>query len=108
MYIFHKEGGKNDDIKYIATVIDKYPWNAEGWFIVLKDSRVLAFTSEYGTSPPREITALFHEIEQLPASSERQFEVRDVCLGFCYDPVAALGFTVLSQRTRLLDANGGS
>ena len=26
----------------------------------------------------------------------------DVCLGFCYDPVAALGFTILPQRKRLL------
>jgi hypothetical protein len=90
-----------------------WSWNAEGWFVVLKDSRLLAFTSEYGTAPPQEATALFHEIEQLPASSERQFDVSDVCLGFCYDPLAALGFSVLRQRTTLLgqnhpDANGGS
>ena len=32
VYIFHKEGGKDDDIKYIAEVIDKYPWNAGGWW----------------------------------------------------------------------------
>ena len=32
VYILHKEGGKNDDIRYIAEVIDKYPWNAEGWW----------------------------------------------------------------------------
>jgi hypothetical protein len=31
-YIFHKEGGKGDDIRYLAEVIDKYPWNAEGWW----------------------------------------------------------------------------
>ena len=32
----------------------------------------------------------------------KAFAVRDVCLGFCYDPVAALGFSVLQQRRRLL------
>lgn len=90
-----------------------WSWDAEGWFVVLKDSKLLAFTSEYGTAPPPEVTALFHEIEQLPASSEKQFDVSDVCLGFCYDPLAALGFSVLRQRTKLLapnhpDANGGS
>jgi hypothetical protein len=79
-----------------------WSWNAEGWFVVLKDSRLPAFTSEYGTAPPQEITSLFHEIEQLPASSEERFDVSDVCLGFCYDPLAALGFPVLSQRRRLL------
>jgi hypothetical protein len=77
-------------------------WNAEGWYVVLKDSRLLAFTSEYRTAPPREVTDLFREIEKLPVSVERPFEVRDVCLGFCYDPVAALGFSILPQRTRLL------
>jgi hypothetical protein len=30
-----------------------WSWNAEGWFVVLKDSRLLAFTSEYGTAPQR-------------------------------------------------------
>jgi hypothetical protein len=80
-------------------------WNAEGWYVVLKDSRLLAFTSEYGTAPPQEVTALFHEIEKLPASEERSFDVADVCMGFCYDPVPALGFSVLRQRTRLLNGN---
>ena len=31
-YILHKEGGRNDDILYIATVLDRYPWNEEGWW----------------------------------------------------------------------------
>jgi len=81
-------------------------WNAEGWYVVLKDSRVLTFTTEYGMSPPAKVTQLFHEIEKLPASDEQLFAVRDVCLGFCYDPVAALGFSVAQQRTRLLSASG--
>jgi hypothetical protein len=31
-YILHREGGRNDDLKYLAKVIDDYPWNAEGWW----------------------------------------------------------------------------
>jgi len=80
-------------------------WNAEGWYVVLKDSRLLTFTSEQGTSPPKEVTDWFHQIESLPLRDEHQFALRDVCLGFCYDPVAALGFAVLPQRIRLLRSN---
>jgi hypothetical protein len=31
-YILHKEGGRSDDLIYIATVLDRYPWSEEGWF----------------------------------------------------------------------------
>jgi len=31
-YILHKEGGRNDDLKYIAAVLDQYPWNEAGWW----------------------------------------------------------------------------
>lgn len=76
-------------------------WNAKGWYVVLKDSQAFAFTSENGRTPPPEVIDLFGELEQLPTSHERRFPVRDVCLGFCYDPVAALGLSVLRQRTNL-------
>lgn len=31
-YILDKEGGRNEDIKYIASVIDNFPWNENGWW----------------------------------------------------------------------------
>ena len=31
-YILHREGGRNDDLKYIATVLDQYPWSEGGWW----------------------------------------------------------------------------
>ena len=31
-YIYHKEGGHDADLKYAATVLDRYPWNEEGWW----------------------------------------------------------------------------
>ncbi len=73
-----------------------WDWNAEGWYVTLKDSHLLAFTSEYHTAPPREVTDVFQEIENLPGQP-RPFAIRDVCLGFCYDPVAALGFWYSNQ-----------
>lgn len=81
-------------------------WNADGWYVVLKDSRILAFTTEYGTAPPEEVTKLFYEIESLPFRHDSRLAVRDVCLGFCYDPLAALRFAVLPQRKRLLSLRG--
>jgi hypothetical protein len=65
-------------------------WTAEGWYVVIRGSRPLAFTTENRTAPPPEVTDLFHEIDTLPAREERLWAVQDVCLGFCYDPVAAL------------------
>jgi hypothetical protein len=73
-----------------------WAWNAEGWYITLKDSHLLAFTSEYHTAPPREVTELFQQIENLPGQP-RPFAIRDACLGFCYDPIAALGFVYANQ-----------
>ncbi len=34
-YVLHREGGRNDDLKYIATVLDQYPWSEEGWWASL-------------------------------------------------------------------------
>ena len=31
-YILHQEGGRNDDLIYLAKVIDAYPWNTNGWW----------------------------------------------------------------------------
>ena len=31
-YILHKEGGRAEDLKYIAGVLDQYPWSEEGWW----------------------------------------------------------------------------
>ncbi len=31
-YILHREGGRSDDLKYLAGVIDRFPWNERGWW----------------------------------------------------------------------------
>jgi hypothetical protein len=41
-YIFHKEGGRDEDIRYIATTIDKFPWNESGWWANTIDIKTAA------------------------------------------------------------------
>lgn len=31
-YILHQEGGREHDLRYLATVTDKFPWNEGGWW----------------------------------------------------------------------------
>jgi hypothetical protein len=77
--------------------------NAEGWY-VRTGYRVLAFTSEYGTTPPREIVDLFHDLESVAPTEKQLRTVNDICMGFCYDPLAGLGLENLNDRCK--DQNG--
>ena len=36
-YILHKEGGRTNDLCYVANVIDRYPWNEGGWWAATID-----------------------------------------------------------------------
>jgi hypothetical protein len=78
-----------------------WAWNAEGWYVVLNDSRVLFFET-----PPDEVKAAFEEVEEFPAARQVWVSVRDVCMGFCYDPLAALGFSIQAKREQLLREQG--
>jgi len=80
-------------------------WNAEGWYM-LNQSGWTAFTSEYGTSPPKELVELFHDLTTTPVYGGEWHTSRkhDICLGFCYDPLAGLGFDASNQRCH--NANG--
>ena len=72
-------------------------WNAKGWYVAGRDLPLLAFTSEYGTNPSQEIKDMLAQIEKL-AGPNGSVWIEDVCLGFCYDPVAGLGFWYSNQR----------
>jgi hypothetical protein len=77
-----------------------WAWNAEGWYVVTADKR-FSFT---GAQPPEEVKVLFQELESsAPAQGTRS--IRDTCLGFCYDPQAALGLSSLAGRSWLLRAD---
>lgn len=71
----------------------------DGWYTETGSVRVAAFTTENGTKPPPELVNFFREVEGTVSSGEVSVsEVRDVCLGFCYDPKAGLGYRAENQR----------
>jgi hypothetical protein len=78
-------------------------WNAEGWYVLrgFPDDAVLAFSSENGIEPPQGAIDLLQEIKA-SASAENWTRggLRDVCLGFCYDPTAGLGVMAVNERCR--------
>ena len=76
-----------------------WAWNAEGWYVVTPDRRF----SFVGTQPPEEVRVLFRDLEAL-VQAEYVGSVRDVCMGFSYDPPAALGLSSLQARSWLLRA----
>jgi hypothetical protein len=64
-----------------------------------RNTKVLAFTSEYGTEAPKEVVELFRELESAaPAEKETTRTVNDICMGFCYDPLAGLGLENMNDR----------
>jgi hypothetical protein len=73
-------------------------WNAEGWYVLTESNKVLAFTTEYGTSPPKELGEIFQVLEAIPTSQTSVSYTKDVCLGFCYDPPAGLGLKYVNER----------
>jgi hypothetical protein len=80
-------------------------WNAEGWYVNSSRSGVLAFTTENGMQSPPEVVDLFHKTEAQASGLLYVTYTRDICLGFCYDPLAGLGIQFVNQRCRA-DKNG--
>jgi hypothetical protein len=73
-------------------------WKAEGWYLVDASQRICAFTSELGTAPAPGVVNVFREIVSLPLIKHTNLPVADVCLGFCYDPLAGLGLANANNR----------
>lgn len=73
-------------------------WNAEGWYVLTVPSGILTFTTEHNAQPPSDLVRVFRELEGLPSASATQHETRDICFGFCYDPLAGLGFVWANDR----------
>lgn len=71
----------------------------EGWYTEMATFAITASTTENGVSPPAEVVQFFRKLEKSSSSnSGPQYVVRDVCLGFCYDPKAGLGYRAENQR----------
>jgi hypothetical protein len=82
-----------------APALVLHSWNAEGWYVV-GESKILAFTSENKMAAPNLVVDMFSEIDELPVVATWTLSDRDVCLGFCYGPMAALGFKYVNSFAR--------
>jgi len=69
-----------------------WAWQSERWYISGRSGlRVYP-------SPPAGVVELFTDLENLPRSSRGQWELKDVCLGFCFDPLPAMGLLFANHR----------
>jgi hypothetical protein len=73
-------------------------WNADNWYFIAQGTGLKVYSAANGSAPPQEIVSLFDDLERLTQSSEMQSERKDVCLGFCYDPLSELGFLYANDR----------
>lgn len=73
-------------------------WNADNWYFYTQGGAFESFTTENGRKPPEEVVALFQELEGLPRSGERAMQMKEVCLGFCYEPLSAMGRLYSNHR----------
>ena len=76
-----------------------HAWNAAGWYVV-GQSKILAYTTENKMKPPQLVVDIFNEIENRPMVATPTAIGRDVCFGFCYGPLAALGFDYMNSFRR--------
>jgi hypothetical protein len=76
-------------------------WNADEWYLIGENIALHSYTA--GTTPPPEIVALFHDLENLPRLPESASDMKDICLGFCYDPLSGLGYLYANHRCRYDD-----
>jgi hypothetical protein len=73
-----------------------WDWNADRWYVLGPGLQVYGAGKE--STPPPEIVALFQELDSLPHSPETHSQLRDVCLGFCYDARSAMGQLYANHR----------
>jgi hypothetical protein len=73
--------------------------HGEGWYTKMGRFSITAFTTENATRPPADVATFLLEVEGAPSiGPSSRYEVRDVCLGFCYDPKAGLGYRAENER----------
>ena len=85
-------------------------WNDEGWYVTGEEVESQAYTTYAKGNqslPPQEVVDLFDDIEKLPRMRKTAEDRKDVCLGFCYDPVSALGALYANHRCRDEESSRG-
>jgi len=76
------------------------PWNADYWYACVERKDFVSYysTKKGYTPPPPDFVMLFHDLQALQPRLEPEEKLRDVCLGFCYDPCAAMGWQMSANR----------
>jgi hypothetical protein len=75
-------------------------WNADNWYLQVEGSPILEYAPKSAAAPRAEIVALFNDLEASPRSSSPPSTLKDICLGFCYDPLSGLGYLYANHRCR--------
>ena len=75
-------------------------WSDEGWYVAGEEVELEVCAKENQVEPPQEVVELFHDLEDLPRSQQTSEGRKDVCLGFCYDPLSGLGALFANHRCR--------
>jgi hypothetical protein len=75
-----------------------WTWNADRWYLSGQRFGLRAYDPSNGSAPPQEIVDLFRDLDGAPRYAETHFELQDVCLGFCYDPLSAMGLLYSNHR----------
>ncbi|HVP65012.1 MAG TPA: hypothetical protein VMT82_08955, partial [candidate division Zixibacteria bacterium] len=74
-------------------------WNADVWYVDVEGKGLKVFPNARESAPPQEVIAIFQEAEQVSNTpTQRSASVSDVCLGFCYDGLSAMGYTFVNER----------
>jgi hypothetical protein len=87
-----------------APPVPLHSTNAEGWYARTKHRHVLAFTTEDATPPPPKLVSLFRALQSAVPATDHWGDEKDICFGFCYDPLAGLGIMYMNERCT--DRNG--
>lgn len=82
-------------------------WRAEGWYITTRRGRrVSAFTTENRKGAPQEVVELFRRLVAIPPVRKALPAEKDICFGFCYDPLAGLQMADLNDRCGFNNGTG--
>jgi|GEM_PF-2666360 hypothetical protein len=73
-------------------------WNADRWYFSDQGSGLKGYDSSNGSNPPEDVVDLFRELDAVPRYYETHSELKDVCLGFCFDPLSAMGWLDANHR----------
>jgi len=72
-------------------------WDADNWYVIAQGGLKI-YSTRRGSSPPAEVVDLFNDLQRIPHSLQRESNRRDVCLGFCYDPLSEMGYLYANHR----------